>query len=166
MSTGPRSGTLTLIDTHVALWLYAGLTDRLPQSARGAIAGERQPRVSPMSVLELTYMHEIGRARDPVPTMLAALRQSIGLEVADVSLAKLMETAVGLSWTRDPFDRMIVAAARVAKAPLVTADPTLMPPIVCTWNITVPALTEESVAATVALSVRLTDCSEYVLVLS
>lgn len=71
-------------------------------------------------------MHEIGRARDPVPTMLAALRQSLGLEIADVSLAELAHTAMGLSWTRDPFDRMISAHAIVADAPLITADRTIL----------------------------------------
>lgn len=110
----------------MALWLYAGLVERLPESARGLIDEEDTLRISPMSALELAYMHEIGRARDPVSLMLAALRQSIGLEVADVSLAKLVETAVGLSWTRDPFDRMIAAHAVVADAPLVTADKTIL----------------------------------------
>jgi len=71
-------------------------------------------------------MHEIGRARDPVPVMLAALRQSIGLEIADASLAELAHAAVGLTWTRDPFDRMIAAQAIIADAPLVTADRTIL----------------------------------------
>lgn len=71
-------------------------------------------------------MHEIGRARDPVPTMLAALRQSIGLEVVDASLAELAHAAERLSWTRDPFDRLIAAQAIVADVPLVTADRTLL----------------------------------------
>jgi hypothetical protein len=30
-------------------------------------------------------MHEIGRARDPAPMTLAALRKSIALEIADIS---------------------------------------------------------------------------------
>ncbi len=54
--------------------------------------------------------------------MLAALRQSIGLEIADASLAELAHAAAGLSWTRDPFDRMIAAQAIVADVPLITAD--------------------------------------------
>lgn len=58
--------------------------------------------------------------------MLAALRQSIGLEIANVSLAELTDTAIGLSWTRDPFDRLIAAHAIVADAPLVTADRTIL----------------------------------------
>ncbi len=99
------------------------------------LAGERKLRISPLVSLELAYMHEIGRARDPAPMMLAALRQSIGLEVADVSLTELTETAVGLSWTRDPFDRMIAAQAIVADAPLVTADRTILEHLpLATWD--------------------------------
>jgi PIN domain nuclease of toxin-antitoxin system len=80
-------------------------------------------------------MHEIGRARDPVPMMLAALRQSIGLEIADASLAELARTAVGLTWTRDPFDRMIAAQAIVADTPLITADRTILANLpLATWN--------------------------------
>ena len=96
---------------------------------------EGEPRVSAMSTLELAYMHEIGRARDPVPMMLAALRQSIGLEVADVSLAELVDAAIGLAWTRDPFDRLIAAQAIVSDAPLVTADRTILANLpLATWD--------------------------------
>lgn len=58
--------------------------------------------------------------------MLAALSRSIGLDVADVGVATLTEAAVSLSWTRDPFDRLIAAQAIVADAPLVTADRTIL----------------------------------------
>lgn len=119
----------------MAIWLYAGLLERLPKSARALIAGERKLRISPLVSLELAYMHEIGRARDPAPMMLAALRQSTGLEVADVSLAELTDTALGLTWTRDPFDRMIAAQAIVADAPLVTADRTILEHLpLATWD--------------------------------
>ena len=40
------------------------------------------PLASPYMALELVYLHEVGRARDPVPTMLNALRHGIGLTVA------------------------------------------------------------------------------------
>jgi PIN domain nuclease of toxin-antitoxin system len=80
-------------------------------------------------------MHEIGRARDPVPVMLTALRQSIGLEIADASLAELAHAAVSLTWTRDPFDRMIAAQAIIADAPLVTADRTILDNLsLATWD--------------------------------
>lgn len=96
---------------------------------------EREPKVSPLVSLELAYMHEIGRARDSAPMMLAALLQSIGLKVADISLAELANTAVGLAWTRDPFDRMIAAQAIVADVPLVTADRTILEHLpLATWD--------------------------------
>lgn len=100
------------------------MAKRLPAPAR-ALIGEREPYFSPIAALELTYLHEIGRARDSLATMLAALRRDIGLEVADASLAELAQAAADLSWTRDPFDRLIAAHAILANAPLITADATI-----------------------------------------
>lgn len=110
------------------------MAERLPTAVR-TLLDERRPRVSPLVELELSYMHEIGRARDPAPMMLAALRQSIGLEIADVSLAELTRAAAGLTWTRDPFDRMIAAQAVVADIPLITADRTILAHLpLATWD--------------------------------
>jgi PIN domain nuclease of toxin-antitoxin system len=42
---------------------------------------------------------------------------------------------VGLSWTHDPFDRLIAAHAIVADAPLVTADRTILENLpLATWD--------------------------------
>lgn len=57
--------------------------------------------------------------------MLAAIRQEIGIEVADGSIVELGQAAADLSWTRDPFDRLISAHAIVANAALITADETI-----------------------------------------
>jgi PIN domain nuclease of toxin-antitoxin system len=108
----------------VALWLYAGQSERLTASAQGLIE-EGNLRVSPMTALELGYLHEVRRARDPVAQMLSALRRDIGLEVADAELMEVVQAAIDLTWTRNPFDRMISAHAIVAGAPLVTADRTI-----------------------------------------
>lgn len=109
------------------------MSERLPVAVR-ALLDERRPRASPLVELELAYMHEIGRARDPAPMMLAALRQSIDLEIADVSLAELTRAAADLTWTRDPFDRMIAAQAILADLPLITADQTILANLpLATW---------------------------------
>jgi PIN domain nuclease of toxin-antitoxin system len=90
---------------------------------------------SPLVLLELAYLKEVGRARDPVPTMRAALRRDIGLEIIDVSLLELTQAAIELTWTRDPFDRLIAAHAIVAAAPLVTADRTILQNLsLATWG--------------------------------
>jgi PIN domain nuclease of toxin-antitoxin system len=73
----------------------------------------------------LTYLYEIGRVSEPASAPLSTLRREFGLQIADVSLADLVEAAIGISWTRDPFDRLISAHAIIANAPLITADETI-----------------------------------------
>jgi PIN domain nuclease of toxin-antitoxin system len=106
-------------------WLYEGADERIPNAARRLIeSGE--PFVSPIVELELTYLYEVRRVTKPATAPLGALRKSIGLQTADVSLSALTDAATELSWTRDPFDRLIAAQAIVADAPLVTADRTIL----------------------------------------
>ncbi len=90
---------------------------------------------SPIVELELTYLYEIGRVSKPASAPLASLRRSIGLQPADLPLTELIQAATGLSWTRDPFDRLIAAHAIVANAPLVTADETIRENLpLAIWN--------------------------------
>ena len=78
--------------------------------------------VSPIVGLELTYLFEVGKLTEPASAPLAFLRRTIGLQVADASLAEVTRAAADLTWTRNPFDRLIAAHSIVAGAPLVTAD--------------------------------------------
>lgn len=104
--------------------MYEGRARRIPRAIRERIETETIA-VSPVVELELTYLYEIGRVSEPASAPLASLRRSLGLGVADVSLAELVQAATNLFWTRDPFDRLIAAHAIVANAPLVTADDTI-----------------------------------------
>jgi PIN domain nuclease of toxin-antitoxin system len=91
--------------------------------------------ISPIVELELTYLFEIGRVSEPASAPLSALRRMLGLQIADVSLAELVQAATNLTWTRDPFDRLIAAHAIVANAPLVTADETIRENLpLATWG--------------------------------
>lgn len=118
-----RTGKSALVhlDTHIVCWLYEGRSELLtPASLRTIESGLLQ--VSPVVQLELTYLHEIGRISREGSYVLDALAKDIGLSVADVSLAQVMKIAGALTWTRDPFDRMIVAHAMIADAALVSKD--------------------------------------------
>jgi PIN domain nuclease of toxin-antitoxin system len=106
-------------------WLYEGADRRIPGAVRELIESE-EPFVSPIVELELTYLHEVGRVTEPAAAPLGALRRTIGLQIADVSTAALVQAATELTWTRDPFDRLIAAQAVVADAPLITADRTIL----------------------------------------
>lgn len=115
-----KSGVVHL-DTHIVCWLYEGRSELLTPPALQAIeSGLLQ--VSPVVQLELAYLHEISRISRDGKHVLDALAGDIGLSVADVSLAQVMKMAATLTWTRDPFDRMIVAHAMVADAVLVSKD--------------------------------------------
>jgi len=50
----------------------------------------------------------------------------IGLKVCDKSLNTIVSGALNLSWTRDPFDRIIVANASVNNDILVTKDQNIL----------------------------------------
>ena len=115
-------------------WLYEGAEQRIPGSVRKLVESQ-EPFVSPIVELELTYLYEVGRVTEPAVAPLAALRKTIGLQAADVPLSALVQAASSLSWTRDPFDRMIAAQAIVADAPLLTADRTILDNLsLATWD--------------------------------
>lgn len=112
---------MILLDTHVVAWLHSGDTGRFPDGARHLLETE-DLAASPLVGLELQYLHEIGRTSQPAAEVLAGLSRTLGLRVADCSLVELIGHAASLSWTRDPFDRLIAAHASLERVPLLTAD--------------------------------------------
>jgi PIN domain nuclease of toxin-antitoxin system len=110
-----------LLDTHVVLWVYTGEILRLSTRAAHELEA-RDVAVSPVVELELAYLNEIGRVSDTPAMILAALGSSIGLSVAQIGFGPLCAAAAGLTWTRDPFDRMLAAHALTAGLPLLTKD--------------------------------------------
>ena len=79
-------------------------------------------RISPMVLLELEFLHEIKRIHPSAAQVVEALEKDIGLKICDVPFAAVAKKAVAERWTRDPFDRLIVAQARLSAAHLITRD--------------------------------------------
>lgn len=112
---------MTYLDTHVVCWLYAGLTDRLPPAVREIL--ERDDLlVSPMAALEVQYLREIGRLAAGAEEVVGTLAREIGLRVCGLPFPEVVARAFAQSWTRDPFDRIIVAQADLADGTLLTKD--------------------------------------------
>ncbi len=109
------------LDTHVTLWLYSGQTEHLSKRAANLINRERVG-ISPVVLLELQYLREIGRVTTVPQAIITDLKQRLGLAIEDRSLETVMERALGIAWTRDVFDRLIVAQATLDDAELVTSD--------------------------------------------
>ena len=109
------------LDTHVAAWLYAGARDQFPTAVVDLI--EREDLViSPMVELELQYLHEIGRLTVTGRSVVADLETRIGLRRSPAPFPMIVDRAATVAWTRDPFDRLIVANAHVDGARLLTRD--------------------------------------------
>ena len=112
------------LDTHVVAWLYAGQVELLTDRALRLLR-DSDLLISPMVRLELQYLHEVGRTRAPAHAVIRELASTIGLRVCRLSFGEVVEKAERQSWTRDPFDRIIVAQAAHAGAALVTKDKTI-----------------------------------------
>lgn len=110
------------LDTHILVWLYQDGAARLTPLGVRAIEGAEQLLISPMVELELTYLYEISRISCPAIAILDSLRRDIGLETCKQPFAAVVGAALKLDWTRDPFDRIIVAQAAHRESYLLTAD--------------------------------------------
>ncbi len=114
---------ITHLDTHVAIWLAAGEKRRL-RPVRKRL--QREPLcLSPIVVVEMEILREIGRIRRPVADVMDVLMEGYGVEQAKGDVGDIARYARSLGWTRDPFDRLIVAHALANHAMLLTADATI-----------------------------------------
>ena len=113
--------TLIYLDTHVVAWLYAGRLDLIPGAAQAAI-NDGDLLISPMAVVELQYLFEIGRTEEPARPVIETLAREVGLGICDLPFAEVANRALDQNWTRDPFDRLIASQAMLREAPLASKD--------------------------------------------
>jgi len=109
------------LDTHVAVWLHAGDLERFPATLQRQLDAADLV-ISPMVLLEIEDLREIGRLNFSSEKILADLVADLGLRVCDHPFPAIVSEAVKQTWTRDPFDRIIVAHAMVAGYRLATKD--------------------------------------------
>ena len=108
-----------LLDTHFLVWILVDL----PRLSEFHWLDRYRPwGVSPISILELQLLTETGRLRVRQTDLLAALGADPRFVIDEVPLMTLVEHAVGLSWTRDPFDRLLAAHSQARRTPLCTLD--------------------------------------------
>ena len=112
---------MTFLDTHVLVWLYQKDLSRFPKQILERLEDE-DLFVSPMVLLEMTCLCEIGRVRVTSAEIFSYLYHSIQLREDNAAFPAVVARAHQLTWTRDPFDRLIVAQAEVNAATLITGD--------------------------------------------
>lgn len=109
------------LDTHVVVWLYAKELARFTRAGLESLEAN-ELIISPMVALELEYLHETGRIQVRSRVICDSLEQTVGLRVCECPFTLVARLAIDQSWTRDPFDRLIVAQAKLADTSLLTKD--------------------------------------------
>lgn len=109
------------LDTHAVLFLHAGLVEEFGADSKHLLSVGTLT-FSPAVRLEMKSLHECGKLVVDPDLVLGRVASELGLCIAGDSLASVADRAMGLTWTRDPFDRLIVANADLHGAALVTRD--------------------------------------------
>ena len=108
-----------LVDTHVVLWWLTG-DDQLSDDVASRLSDEPEVHLSAATVWEIAVKQALGKLDGPgdLPERLSDL----GFRVLPMTAAHAVEAARLPSIHRDPFDRMLIAQARLEGLVLVSAD--------------------------------------------
>jgi len=110
------------LDTHVAVYLHAGLLEELSMEAKRQVEAN-DLLISPMVFLEFDYLFQRKKIAFDAKSLFAGLNATFGVTLCTLPFAAVAHEAIGITWTTDPFDRLIVAQASAKhEAILVTRD--------------------------------------------
>ncbi len=113
-----------LLDTHSLLWAADGDPRLSPTASAILQDGSQQILFSAVSALEIAMKHASGRldlpddARAWIRTRVAAF----DLTDLPITVDHAVEAALLPRYHRDPWDRLLIAQARVEGVPILTAD--------------------------------------------
>jgi PIN domain nuclease of toxin-antitoxin system len=110
-----------LLDTHALVWIES----RHPR-AKKLTKLATELAISPASLLEVQLLLECGRIRLEGSRTLSDLADDKRWRLDEPPAGAWFEAARSLAWTRDPFDRIIVAHALFRGWKLATADSVLI----------------------------------------
>lgn len=113
-----------VLDTHACVFSLVA-PQKLGAKASRALekveAGASVAWIPAAVVAEIVLLRELGRIEFGLAQLKTAMEEASGLRFLPLDLRQLDEFAA-LGAIRDPFDRLIVGAARAASAKLVTRD--------------------------------------------
>ncbi len=113
-----------LLDTHIFIWWQSN-PERLSQrSSELCKAPENTLLLSVASVWEAQIKQQIGKLRfkTPLAEIIQAQRDTNGLEILPIRLEHVLFLSSLPMHHGDPFNRILIAQARVEGITLVTAD--------------------------------------------
>lgn len=79
-----------------------------------------------MVIMELETLGAIGRLRSEPDQLLGVAERNFSITRSPAIFNDVVEAARTFAWTRDPFDRLIVANSITDRARLLTADDNIL----------------------------------------
>jgi PIN domain nuclease of toxin-antitoxin system len=114
-----------LLDTHAFIW-WDSESSKLSSQAL-AFCQDRANTVllSVASIWEMQIKLQLGKLRLnlPLAKVIESQQQTNGIEVLPIILSHVLELDSLPAYHRDPFDRLLIAQARVEDAVLISNDP-------------------------------------------
>jgi PIN domain nuclease of toxin-antitoxin system len=113
-----------LLDTHVLLWWLFDDAKLSPIARSAIVDPHNEVLVSAASAWEITTKHRLGRLPEAgdVPLHLPRYLNRARFTVLDISLEHAMTAGALPGPHKDPFDRMLVAQARIEDLSVATTD--------------------------------------------
>ena len=112
---------MILLDTNAVIWLHHG-----HRRGHRLAAHLGQLYVSPANLLELQFLVEAGRIRLRPGATVRDLANDDRWAMDNPSSVDWFDRALEMAWTRDPFDRLLVAHAAFRGWRLATGDGPLL----------------------------------------
>jgi len=109
-----------LLDTHVLLWWLDDHPDLSPRAKSVIADGKNLFFVSAAVIWEIRIRHALGKLE--IPANFRKVSDQQGFELLDITVDHAYAVGDLPSHHRDPFDRMLVAQAKLESLTLVTRD--------------------------------------------
>lgn len=113
-----------LLDTHAVLWSVAD-SPRLSPAARAALSEAGvEPLLSAVSLFEITLKHWLGKLPEAGPFVRHHEQVLAGRSWTPLPLTLAHASAAGAvdHPHKDPFDRLLIAQARIERVPIVSNE--------------------------------------------
>lgn len=114
-----------LLDTHAFIWWDSESSKLSPQALAFCQDRANTVLLSVASIWEMQIKLQLGKLRLnlPLAKVIESQQQTNGIEVLPIILSHVLELDSLPAYHRDPFDRLLIAQARVEDAVLISNDP-------------------------------------------
>jgi PIN domain nuclease of toxin-antitoxin system len=116
-----RTPSLILLDTNALLWLQGN-----HKRSRPLVGWQGRLYISPTSLLEIQFLLEAQRIRLRPGVRVLDLADDPRWLLDEPPAAAWFSVALDLTWTRDPFDRLLIAHSQCRGWRLATGDSELI----------------------------------------